>query len=87
VLFLQIHKNAVGTVVNETLSGVQTGHVLSSTCALLLYLPVYLLGRRLANGPASPGLRSRHLAIGLTAFGLRAAGFVLMLLAQTQNGG
>jgi len=85
VLLLEIQRNAVETVVALDLSPLQLGHVFTSTLAIALYLPALLLGRKLwAKEDAR--VRLWHKRIGITAFALRTAGFLLMFSLLGRNG-
>lgn len=77
VLILEIQRNAVQTVAALELSPLQFGHVLASTSALTLYLPMILLGKKLWN-QEDARIRLWHKRIGITAFALRTLGFLLM---------
>lgn len=77
VLLLEIQRSAIETVVALELSPWQFGHVLASTLAVTLYLPMILLGKKLWD-KEDAGIRLWHKRIGITAFGLRTIGFLLM---------
>jgi hypothetical protein len=77
VLFLEWQRNAMETVAALSLTPLQFGHVLSSTSALLLYLPLILLGKKLWEQERS-SLRKWHRGVGIAGFFLRSLGFLLM---------
>lgn len=77
VLLLEIQRGAIETVAALELSPWQFGHVLASTLAVALYLPMIILGKKLWS-QESANTRLWHKRIGITAFALRSVGFVLM---------
>lgn len=78
VLYLQVTKDAVQRAVGFELSSLGQLHVLTSTVAILLYLPVFWLGCKLMRGSATPVDRRWHIRLALTAFIFRTLGFTLM---------
>lgn len=78
VLFLTVTADAVGQVLTPSLSFPQWVHVVSSTTAVLLYLPLIILGRKARRLSASPRLRRSHRLLGVTAISARTIGFVFM---------
>lgn len=87
VLYLQFTKSAIQTVLNQgqasqhALTMVQNLHILTSTLATALYIPVLVLGTKLSLSPHGKHrdvtLR-RHRMMGVAALLLRTAGFLLM---------
>jgi hypothetical protein len=77
VLILEIQRSAMETVLAFDLNPLQISHVLASTLALLLYLPLILLGTSLW-GQESARTRLWHRRLGFAAFTLRTIGFLLM---------
>jgi hypothetical protein len=85
VILIEIQRSAMETLVALGLSPLQLGHVLASTLALALYLPVLLLGRKLW-AKEDAGTRLWHKRLGITAFGLRTVGFLLMFSLLGRSG-
>jgi hypothetical protein len=77
VLLLEIQRNAIETVAAFDLTAWQFSHVLASTLAVTLYLPMIILGKKLWEREDAR-IRLWHKRIGITAFVLRSAGFLLM---------
>ena len=78
VLLLQIQKHVIGTALSSTLNTWQQLHVLASVIAVLLYLPVVILGYRLLWQQAGRVARLWHIRLALTAFFFRTLGLILM---------
>jgi hypothetical protein len=78
VLFLSITRNAIGTVASGELNTWQYSHVIASTSAVILYFPVFWLGRMRANNLANFEQKRMHRNFGLLAFIFRTIGFALM---------
>lgn len=78
VLYLQLTKSAAQTAWTEPLTIWQQLHIAASFAALLMYIPVSVIGWRLFLGPAHPVLRLWHIRIALAAFALRSIGWCLM---------
>ena len=78
VLILELSRHAINTSVSGSLSMVQHAHIISSTLAILLYIPLVALGYRLFQRRSSELSRSMHLRLGVLAFLFRSAGFILM---------
>jgi hypothetical protein len=87
VLLLEVGRSAIATAISGSLNALQLGHILCSSAAVALYVPTVALG--IAAAVKKPGARrSRvHGAVGVAAFVLRSAGFVLMfsLLDKTKS--
>jgi len=73
---LEYQRSAIDVALSNTLSGWQMSHVIVSTLAALLYVPVFILGRK--RWKQTGGSRIWHIRLGLTAFVLRTLGFFLM---------
>lgn len=78
VLYLQITRGALQKAVELSLTPLQQSHVVTSTVALVLYVPVIFLGFRLLTGNFSSGLKRMHVRLAVTALVFRSIGFVLM---------
>lgn len=80
VLTLEFTKNAVATAVGPELSGPQRVHVAASTLAVLVYIPVTILGsvRLFRPSLTNVNLRTWHRRLGYCALFLRAVGFLFM---------
>jgi uncharacterized membrane protein YozB (DUF420 family) len=78
VAYLQITKNAVDKVLNDSMDLLMLLHVGSSTIALILYLPVLYLGFSLLRRPRNLATVNIHKKVALTAFFFRTLGFILM---------
>ena len=78
VIFLELTRNVTGLALTEAQEPLEYAHIISSTIAFLLYLPVVSLGvLRLRNiGPKR--LRSWHIRLGITAFIFRTLGVLFM---------
>jgi hypothetical protein len=77
VLILEFSRDAIGTVVSFKLGPWQSAHVLASTLAVVLYLPLIVIGTKLWKSEM-PKLRLWHRRLGILTFALRTLGFVLM---------
>jgi hypothetical protein len=79
VLTLEITRNAIATALG-TLTLYQQIHVGSSTLAVFLYIPVFVLGLKRLRAPstANIALRAWHEKLGYAALALRAVGFAFM---------
>lgn len=77
VLYLQVTRSAVQTALSFELSLLEQVHIGLSTVALILYLPVMVLGLWLIKGSA-PDWRRWHLRVGLLAYCFRTGGFCFM---------
>jgi len=79
VLILEFQRSAINTAASFSLEPLQQAHIACSLVAVLLYIPVVILGVYRLKG-WSTGHQGRwwHLRLGLGAFVFRALGFVLM---------
>lgn len=78
VIFLQLRHDVVESAMTETYTLWQSGHIIASTLAVILYVAVVPLGVLLVLRRGGPLVRVWHIRIALTAFAFRAAGFLLM---------
>ncbi len=78
VIVLQIQRNVIQDAITETFNALQGGHIAVSTIAVVLYIPVLILGARQWRGRGGRTGRLWHIRFALTAFTFRSAGFVLM---------
>ena len=78
VLYLEITRGAVEKAATFTMSAPQQIHIGLSLVALLLYVPMIVLGQKLAKNPNSTDIRKRHRALGITTFAFRSLGFAFM---------
>lgn len=88
VLVLEFQRSAINTAAGFTLTAWQQAHILCSTLAVVFYIPTLILGwQRYRNPSMHPAKREWHIRLGITAFVLRAIGYVLMfsLLSHVAN--
>ena len=78
VALLEIERGAVETAVSFRLGVLPQLHVIFSSLATFLYVPVVVLGFRRWRGVGSFVERTWHIRLGLLAFSCRALGFLLM---------
>ena len=78
VVFLQITRQAVQTALSFKLSLWQQTHILLSSIALLLYLPVVFFGIALLIGYQEKKVRVFHRRFALWALFFRTLGFIFM---------
>jgi len=78
VLALELNRGALDTALSFALPILQQAHIGASLIAVLLYLPVIVLGGMRLRGRGGAAHRLWHIRLGLTAFGFRSIGFVLM---------
>jgi hypothetical protein len=78
VVILAISRDAVGTAMGHDLTLWQQAHVIFSTFAVGLYIPVFALGLARWRGSPSYVARAWHIRLGYWALACRAAGFVFM---------
>lgn len=77
VLVLEVLRNATATAFGFKLGPWQMAHVISSTCAVALYLPLIFVGMKLWEKETAER-RSLHRRLGYLTFFFRSVGFVLM---------
>lgn len=78
VLYLQFDRDAVQKAMEFTLDLSKQAHIVFSTAALILYLPVAFSGYRLLRGEDSPTRRGRHRWLAYSCLILRTLGFAFM---------
>lgn len=79
VVHLQLTRDAVQKAASLTLGALEQIHIVNSSIALLLYLPVFYLGALLILGRATVGQRAWHLRLAISALIFRTLGFLFML--------
>ena len=62
----------------QTFSVAEAGHIIASTLAVVLYIPVVTLAILRLLDKAQGWGRRWHMRLGITAFSFRSVGFVLM---------
>lgn len=77
VLILELQRSATATAFGFKLGPWQMAHVLASTLAVALYLPMIYLGMKLWENETA-GRRNLHRRLGYLTFFFRSLGFVLM---------
>ncbi len=77
VLLLELQRDAIGTVISLEMNTLPLLHVLFSALAVVCYVPMILMGRKLWAAE-NVKLRTWHRRIGWTTFLLRSLGFLLM---------
>ncbi len=78
VLFLEFQRDAIATAVSFRLGWPQMTHIIASSVAAALYLPVTILGYRRLKGTASPAACKAHLVVGVLTLTARVIGFGFM---------
>ncbi len=78
VLTLEIQRDAIDTAFSFTLLPLQQAHIVMSSIATLLYIPVLYLGWRGYLKKLTSKQRSWHLRLGISAYFFRTMGFILM---------
>lgn len=76
VLLLEVQRHAIETTIENNLSNLQRAHIYSSSLAVVLYIPVIILGYRLYNKMLAS--RKWHIRLGVLAFLFRTLGFIMM---------
>jgi hypothetical protein len=77
VLLLELQRSATATAFGFKLGPWQMAHVVASTLAVALYLPMIYAGMKLWERETA-GRRSLHRRLGYLTFFFRSLGFVLM---------
>jgi hypothetical protein len=87
VLTLELTRHAIGTVLGGSLTGPEKIHVGTSTLAVILYFPIFVLGwRRLYYpSPENTGLIRWHRNLGYAALFFRSLGFIFMFSMLGRN--
>ena len=78
VVTLQIQRQVIQDTMTETYTAFQWGHIIASIVAVVLYIPVLILGVRQVLQRGGPAGRRWHIRVALSAFAFRSTGFVLM---------
>jgi hypothetical protein len=80
LLVIEFSKSAIGTVLAGTLTLPQQIHVAASSLAVVLYVPVFILGATRLFRPSAANLAARtwHRRLGYAALAARAVGFAFM---------
>jgi hypothetical protein len=79
VLILQINRDAFGTAMSFSLDLLPQLHILASSIATALYIPMLGLGFYLLKNPGQkPRLKILHLRLGILTLISRSLGFLLM---------
>lgn len=78
VLFLEVTRNAIKTATGFSLGPFQYVHIVSSTLAVLFYMPIIFSGVKMYRGQYAPWRRGTHIRIGIVAFVFRTVGFLTM---------
>jgi hypothetical protein len=79
VLTLEVKRHAVEKALEFSMPMLQQLHIGFSTLALVMYLPTYLLGRKLLLPNADiKNLRPLHIKVAWVTFFFRSLGFILM---------
>ena len=78
VIYLQLTKDAVQKALSLELSLLRQLHIACSTGAVMLYIPVLVLGGMLLTGRGSKNIRLAHIRIATAAFMLRTIGLLFM---------
>lgn len=76
VLLLELNRSAIDTALTGTLDIFHKLHIGSSSVALLLYVPVLILGIKLSKGEEQ--FRVWHKRVAVSAYVFRTIGFVMM---------
>jgi len=78
VLILELQRDVVGQTFSKDWSAIQTTHIATSAAAVVLYIPVVILGVLLLRNLAGAKLRKAHAITAMLALFLRTIGFVCM---------
>ncbi len=87
VLVLELGRDAVATALAFKLGPLQQIHIAASSVALVLYLPLVVLGLRRLRGKGTPMSGEWHRRLGYAAFAFRTVGFLFMFSLVGANGG
>lgn len=86
VLILQYQRQAVQTAVSFSLNPLQQLHILVSLIAVILYIPLLILGwKRFLNKQYSSTFKKFHINLGPWALLFRSLGFALMFSMLAKN--
>ncbi len=75
---LEFERSAIAATLGGSLNVFQMGHIITSSCAVALYLPTMFFGLRAISGKSVRDKRETHIYLGRLAFVLRSIGFLLM---------
>jgi len=78
VLTLELQRDAIKTAMSFSLSPLQQAHILMSSLATALYIPIVILGYRLYFGRLNALGRLWHRRLGIAGYVFRSLGFLLM---------
>ena len=78
VLILEFSRDVVGLTMENSYSWMQVTHIGASVLAVLLYIPVIVLGIKLLRGTVGLRGRNAHRNLANLALGFRTIGFVFM---------
>jgi hypothetical protein len=82
VVYLELTRNVVeqvaGSMQHAPFAGLRWAHIVSSTLAVVLYLPTLAYGVRLLRGPEDATVRRRHRNVATLALLARTVGFACM---------
>jgi D-alanyl-lipoteichoic acid acyltransferase DltB (MBOAT superfamily) len=78
VAVLELQRSAVETAVRKPLTPPQGVHVVCSLAAVLLYVPIAVLGWRNFHGKRSPIIGKIHRRLGILTFTFRTLGYIFM---------
>lgn len=86
VVYLELDRSVVeavaGSVGHASFSAVRWAHIVTSTVAVVLYLPTLWYGFRMLRGDTTPRTRKLHGVVANAALVLRTIGFVCMWAAR-----
>jgi len=78
VLTLELQRDAIKTAISFSLTPMQQAHILMSSMATALYVPIIILGYRLYCGRLNGLGRLWHRRLGIAGYVFRSLGFFLM---------
>lgn len=78
VLYLQVTRDAIQSAISLENSFFQSIHIVTSTLAIMFYLPLFFVGLMLLRNKALPFMRVWHIRFGILALTLRTIGFITM---------
>lgn len=78
VLTLELQRDAIKTAISFSLTPLQQAHILISSMATVLYIPIIILGYRLYCGRLNGLGRLWHRRLGIAGYVFRSLGFFLM---------
>ena len=78
VLILEFSRDVIGLTAEKSYDWMQWTHIGSSVLAVLLYVPVVVLGIRMLRGSVGARGRRAHLRLATAALAFRTVGFLFM---------